>query len=85
MQSLFRPFSENFEFLETYPFDFYKIGHSHFTPKNAPACTMAAKSNDWDQRNMAKFNPKMIKKQPFLTQKLSILFERNFLQSLYTY
>ena len=42
-----------------------------------------------DVRNIAKINPKMAKKQPFLdffriSQKLSIRFERNFLQSFYT-
>ena len=26
---------------------------------------MASKSYDWDVRNMAKINPKMVKKQPF--------------------
>ena len=40
-------------------------------------------------RNIAKFSPKMAKKQPFFdffrfSQKLSIRFERNFLQLFYT-
>ena len=43
----------------------------------------------WDVRNIAKFSPKMAKKQPFFdffrfSQKLSIRFERNFLQIFYT-
>ena len=50
---------------------------------------MASKSYGWDVRNMAKVSPKMAKKQPFFdffrfSQKLSIRFERNFLQSFYT-
>ena len=50
---------------------------------------MASKSYGWDVRNMAKISPKMAKKQPFFdffrfSQKLSIRFERNFLQSFYT-
>ena len=50
---------------------------------------MASKSYGWDVRNIAKISPKMAKKQPFFdffrfSQKLSIRFERNFLQSFYT-
>ena len=50
---------------------------------------MASKSYGWDVRNIAKINPKMAKKQPFFdffrfSQKLSIRFERNFLQLFYT-
>ena len=50
---------------------------------------MASKSYDWNVRNIAKISPKMAKKQPFFdffrfSQKLSIRFERNFLQSFYT-
>ena len=50
---------------------------------------MASKSYGWDVRNIAKISPKMAKKQPFfdffrLSQKLSIRFERNFLQIFYT-
>ena len=62
---------------------------SHSTPKGAPACAKASKSYGWDVRNVAKISPKMAKKQPFFdffrfSQKLSIRFERNFLQSFYT-
>ena len=50
---------------------------------------MASKSYGWDVRNIAKIRPKMAKKQPIFdffrfSQKLSIRFERNFLQSFYT-
>ena len=92
MQSCFffsRPFHENFKFLKNCPYDFYKILHSHSTPKGAPACAMASKSYDWVVRNIAKTSPKMAEKQPFFdffrfSQKLSIRFERNFLQLFYT-
>ena len=80
-----RPFHENFKFLKNCPYDFHEILHSHFTPKGAPACAKASKSYGWDVRNIAKISPKMAKKQPFFdffrfSQKLSIRFERNFLQ-----
>ena len=50
---------------------------------------MASKSYGWDVRNIAKISPKMAKKQSFFdffrfSQKVSIRFERNFLQSFYT-
>ena len=51
---------------------------------------MASKSYGWDVRNIAKISPKMAKKQSFFdfffrfSQKLSIRFKRNFLQSFYT-
>ena len=85
-----RPFHENFKFLKNCLYDFHEILHSHFTPKGAPACAKASKSYGWDVRNIAKISPKMAKKQPFFdfffrfSQKLSIRFERNFLQSFYT-
>ena len=84
-----RPFHENFKFLENCPYDFHEILHSHSTPKGAPACAKASKSYGWDVRNIAKISPKMAKKQPFFdffrfSQKLSIRFERNFLQLFYT-
>ena len=84
-----RPFHENFKFLKNCPYDFHKILQSHSTPKGAPACAKASKSYGLDVRNIAKFSPKMAKKQPFFdffrfSQKLSIRFERNFLQLFYT-
>ena len=84
-----RPFHEKFEFLKNCPNDFHKILHSHSTPKGAPSCSKALKSYDWNVRNMAKISPKMAKKQSFsiffrFSQKLSIRFERNYLQSFYT-
>ena len=84
-----RPFHENFKFLKNCPYDFHEILHSHSTPKGAPACAKASNSYGWDVRNIAKISPKMAKKQPFFeffrfSQKLSIRFERNFLQIFYT-
>ena len=84
-----RPFHENFKFLKNCPYDFHEILHSHSTPKGAPACARASKSYGWDVRNIAKISPKMAKKQSFFdffrfSQKLSIRFERNFLQLFYT-
>ena len=84
-----RPFHENFKFLKNCPYDFHEILHSHSTPKGAPACAKASKSYGWDVRNIAKISPKMAKEQPFFdffrfSQKLSIRFERNFLQLFYT-
>ena len=84
-----RPFHENFKFLKNCPYDFHEILHSHSTPKGAPTCAKASKSYGWDVRNIAKISPKMVKKQPFFdffrfSQKLSIRFERNFLQIFYT-
>ena len=83
------PFHENFKFLKNCLYDFHEILHSHSTPKGAPACAKASKSYGWDVRNIAKISPKMAKKQPFFdffrfSQKLSIRFERNFLQLFYT-
>ena len=91
MQSCFffsRPFHENFKFLKNCPYDFHEILHSHFTPKGAPACAKASKSYGWNVRNIAKISPKMAKISPKTTlfpfsQKLSIGFERNFLQTFY--
>ena len=60
-----RPFHENFKFLKNCPYDFHEILHSHSTPKGAPACAKASKSYGWDVRNIAKINPKTVKKQPF--------------------
>ena len=59
------------------------------TSKGAPACAKVSKSCGLDVRNIAKISPKMAKKQPFFdffrfSQKLSIRFERNFLQLFYT-
>ena len=61
-----RPYNENVKFLKNCSYDFYKIWHSHSTPKSAPVCTMASKSYGWDVRNIAKINTKMSKKPPIL-------------------
>ena len=84
-----RPFHETFKFLKNCPYDFHEILHSHSTPKGAPACEKASKSYGLDVRNIAKISPKVAKKQPFFdffrfSQKLSIRYEQNFLQSFYT-
>ena len=42
----YQPFNENFKLLRNCPYDVYKVLHSHFTPKGAPACAMASKSHD---------------------------------------
>ena len=82
------PFHENFKFLKNCSYDFHEILHSHSTPKGTPACAKASKSYCWDVKNIAKISPKMAKKQRFFdffpfSQKLSIRFERIFLQSFY--
>ena len=84
-----RPFQENFKFLKNSPYDFHEILHTHSTLKGAPACAKESKSYNWHVRNIAKISPKMARKQPFFdffrfSQKLSIRFERNFLQLFYT-
>ena len=61
---------------------------SYSTPYSSPKCAMVSKSYGWDVRNIAKISPKMAKKQPFsdfsrFSQKLSIRFERNFVQLFY--
>ena len=76
--------------------NFSKTVHTIFTkfctvilhPKG-PLRAKASKLYGWDVRNIAKISPKMAKKQPFFdffrfSQKLSIRFERNFLQIFYT-
>ena len=84
----FSTFNESFKFLKNCQYDFYKIWHSHFTPRGAPACAITSKSYDSDLRNAAKISSNVTKKRPFLDffrfpQKLSIRFERIFLQSFY--
>ena len=74
-QKLFLRFERNFLQI------FYTILESYM-------CN-GSKSYFWDVRNIAKISPKMAKKQPFFdffrfSQKLSIRFERNFLQIFYT-
>ena len=78
-----------FQISQNCAYDFHEILHSHSTPEGAPACAMASKSYDWNVRNIARISPKTAKKQRFFdffrfSQKLSIWFERNFVQSFYT-
>ena len=80
-------FMKNSNFSKTVHTIFTKFC-SHSTPKGAPAYAKASKSYGWEVRNIAKISPKMARKQPFFdffrfSQKLSIRFERNFLQSFY--
>ena len=82
-------FSTFFVFLKNCPYDSNENFYSHSTPYESPLCAMASKSYCWDVRNIAKISPKMAKKPPFFdffrfSQKLSIRFERNFLQLFYT-
>ena len=77
------------DLIECCPYDFHKILHSHSTPKGAPVCAKASKSYGLDVRNIVEISPKVATKQPFFdffrfSQKLSIRFERNFLQLFYT-
>ena len=67
----------------------HTIFYSHSSSYQRPICAMASKLYGWDVRNIAKISPKMAKKQLFFdffqfSQKLSIRFERNFLQLFYT-
>ena len=82
-------FSTFFAFLKNCPYDSNEIFYSYSTPYQSPICAMASKSYGWDLINIAKISPKMAKKQPFFdffrfSQKLSIRFERNFLQLFYS-
>ena len=75
-----------FDFLKNCPYDSNEIFYSHSTPYYGPLCAISLNSYGWDVRNIAKFSPKMAKKTVIFrfSQKLSIRFERNFLQSFYT-
>ena len=82
-------FSTFFVFLKNCPYDSNEIFYSFSTPYQSPICAMASKSYGWDVRNIAKISSKMAKNQRFFdffrfSQKLSIRFERNFLQLFYT-
>ena len=84
-----QPFFDFFDFLKNCRYDSNEIFYSYSTPYKSPICAMASKSYGWDVRNIGKISPKMAKKQPFFeffrfSQKLSIRFERNFLQLFYT-
>ena len=77
--------------------NFSKTVHTIFTklctvilhPEGPLRVTKTSKSYGWDVRNIAKIIPKIAKKQPFFeffqfSQKLSVRFERTFLQLFYT-
>ena len=54
-----------FDFLKNCPYDSNEIFYSYSTPYYGPLCAISLNSYDWDVRNIAKFSPKMAKKQPF--------------------
>ena len=58
-------FSTFFDFLKNCPYDSNEIFYSHSTPYYGPLCAISLNSYGWDVRNIAKFSPKMAKKQSF--------------------
>ena len=58
-------FSTFFDFLKNCPYDSNEIFYSYSTPYYGPLCTISLNSYCWDVRNIAKFGPKMAKKQSF--------------------
>ena len=54
-----------FDFLKNCPYDSNEIFYSHSTPYYGPLCAISLNSYGWDVRNIAKFSPKLAKKQPF--------------------
>ena len=79
-----RPFHENFKFLKNCPYDFHKISQSFYTQRG-PCVLKGIKI----VRLECEKRSKLAQKQSFFdffrfSQKLSIRFERNFLQSFYT-
>ena len=54
-----------FDFLKNCPYDSNEIFYSHSAPYYSPICAMELKLYDWDVRSIAKYNPKMAKKQLF--------------------
>ena len=84
-----RRFPTFFYFVKNSLYDSNEILYSHPTPYYGPLCVISSILYGWDVRNIAKISPKMAKKQPFcdffrFSQKLSIRFEQNFLQSFCT-
>ena len=57
-----QPFSFFFDFRENCPYDSNEIFYSHFTPYYGPLCAILLNLYGWDVRNIAKFSPKMAKK-----------------------
>ena len=55
-------FSTFFDFLKNCPYDSNEIFYSHSTPYYGPLCAILLNSYGWDVRNIAKFSPKMAKK-----------------------
>ena len=54
-----------FDFLKNCPYDSNQIFYSHSTPYYGHLCAISLNSYGWDVRNIAKFSPKMAKKQSF--------------------
>ena len=79
-------FSFFFRFSQNCQYHSKEIFYSHSSPYYGPLCAISLNSYDWDVRIIAKINPKSAKKQLFFdffwfSQKLSIRFERTFVQS----
>ena len=51
-----------FDFLKNCPYNSNEIFYSHSTPYYGPLCAISLNSYGWDVRNIAKFSPKMAKK-----------------------
>ena len=78
-----------FDFLKNCPYDSNEIFYSYSTSYQSPICAMASKSYGWDLRNSQNLPKNGQKNSHFsiffrFSQKLSIRFERNFLQSFCT-
>ena len=56
-------FSTLFDFLKNCPYDSNEVFYSYSTPYYGPLCAISLNSYGWDVRNIAKFSPKMAKKQ----------------------
>ena len=61
-----QPFFDFFDFRKNCPYDSNEILYSPSTLYYGPLCVISSNSYCWDVRNIAKINPKMSKKQPFL-------------------
>ena len=82
-------FSTFFDFRKNCPYDSNEILDSPSTLYYGSLCVISLSSYCWHVRSIAKINAKLAKKQPFFdffwfSQKLSIRFERNFVQFFYT-
>ena len=58
-------FFDFFSIFSKRPYDSNEIFYSHSKPYYCPLCAISLNSYGWDVRNIAKFSPKMAKKQSF--------------------